>query len=379
MAVVKKIVITGGPCAGKTSSKSAILESVLKTGYIPIFIGETATEAKMSGLDPAAGILSMVEFQRFLSKLQIAKEEVYIGELEKSEKEFIIFFDRGLIDNKAYMSKETWDELLRELNLTELEIFKKYDLALHLVSAADGAEEYYTNSNNKARGENLEEAKIQERKNKEVYNGFPYIYYFGNETSFDEKINKVVGTVMSSIGMGKPIFGSQKKFIVPKVHVDELKNLNAQKARIIQSYLNNNFDFMERRLRKITYYGNTVYYYTKKDSNKFITEEVPISESEYNLLFEGRSCNESIIKTRWYFNYNNLYFQYDDFEFGGDFEKYAILEVQTTDIQSKIEKMPECFMDFYDITFNKSLDNFHILTNEYIRNNFIKIALMEEN
>lgn len=187
MSVEKRIVITGGPCAGKTSSKSAILEAVLKAGHIPIFIGETATEVKLSGLDPAADILSVLDFQRLLTRLQISKENTYLDELEKSDKKFVIFFDRGVIDNRAYIDDRTWKILLNELNLTEIDIFKRYDLVLHLVSAAIGAESYYTIANNKARNESLDEAKIQERKNKEAYNGFPYIYYFGNETSFDEK------------------------------------------------------------------------------------------------------------------------------------------------------------------------------------------------
>ena len=291
MSVIKKIVVTGGPGGGKTSSKSAILEAVLKAGYIPIFVGETATEVKISGLDPVAGVFSVLEFQRFLSKLQIAKEDTYLEELERSDKKFVVFFDRGLIDNKAYVDEETWKALVKELNLTDVEIFKRYDIVLHLVSAADGAEEYYTTANNIARNETLEEAKIQERKNKEAYNGFPYIYYFGNETSFEEKINKVVGTVMSSIGMGKPILGSQRKFIVPKVDIKELEKLKAQSAVIEQCYLCNDGKSSERRIRKITYCGNTVYYYTKKNRDKFITQEIPISEKEYKLLYEEKNSN----------------------------------------------------------------------------------------
>lgn len=370
MSVVKKIVVTGGPCGGKTSSKSAILEAVLKAGYIPIFIGETATEVKLSGLDPVAGMLSVLDFQRFLSKLQIAKEDTYLEELEKSDKKFVVFFDRGLIDNKAYVDEYTWKKLLNQLNLTDVEIFRRYDLVLHLVSAADGAESYYTTENNVARGETLEEAKTQEKKNKEAYNGFPYIYYFENETSFEEKINRVVGTVMSSICMGKPILGSQRKFIVPKVDIKNLEKLKAQSAVIEQCYLNNDKNSLERRIRKITYCGNTVYYYTKKNRDKFIIQEIPISKKEYNLLCEEKN-SDKILKTRWYFNHNNLYFQYDEFGFEGDFEKYGILEVQTTDLQGEII-LPEYFNICYEITGIKDLDNYHIAYCPKLRKNFLK-------
>ena len=377
MAVLKKIVVTGGPGGGKTSSKSAILEAVLKAGYIPIFIGETATEVKSSGLDPVAGVLSVLEFQIFISKLQILKEELYLEELENSDKKFVVFLDRCMIDSKAFLSEEEWENLKNEIKLTDAQMFKRYDYVLHIVSAADGAEKYYTNENNAVRSETLEEAKVVEARNKEAYNGFPYIYYFGNETGFDEKINKVVGTVMSSLGMGKPILGSQRKFLVPKVDVKELENLKAQSAVIEQYYLNTDENLFEIRIRKISYFGSTVYYYTKKDKKTLITQEIPISEREYNLLYDENKSSEKIMKIRWYFNFNNLYFHYDEFEFEGDFEKYGILEAQATDLQSNI-LLPDCFSNYHDITNNKLLDNFHFATDKKIRDDVLKIALMEE-
>jgi hypothetical protein len=48
--------------------------------------------------------------------------------------------DRGINDIKAYMRPDQWKELLDMHHLTEKYIDSRYDLILHLVTAADGAE-----------------------------------------------------------------------------------------------------------------------------------------------------------------------------------------------------------------------------------------------
>eukprot|EP00662_Eupelagonemidae_sp_cell21_P057371 gene57371-biopygen46970 len=50
---------------------------------------------------------------------------------------------------------------------------KRYDLILHLVTAADGAEEFYSLDNNEARRETPEEARSQDRRLREVWLGHP--------------------------------------------------------------------------------------------------------------------------------------------------------------------------------------------------------------
>jgi len=47
-------------------------------------------------------------------------------------------------------------------------------MVLHLVTAADGAEKFYTLENNQARSETPEVARIVDRKTQMVWNGHPY-------------------------------------------------------------------------------------------------------------------------------------------------------------------------------------------------------------
>lgn len=49
---ITKIVITGGPCAGKTTAMSWIQSNFTKMGYTVLFVPETATELITGGVAP---------------------------------------------------------------------------------------------------------------------------------------------------------------------------------------------------------------------------------------------------------------------------------------------------------------------------------------
>lgn len=49
---IHKIVITGGPCAGKTTAMSWIQNAFTKRGYRVLFVPETATELITGGVAP---------------------------------------------------------------------------------------------------------------------------------------------------------------------------------------------------------------------------------------------------------------------------------------------------------------------------------------
>ncbi|MDO5132441.1 MAG: AAA family ATPase [Eubacteriales bacterium] len=73
---IRKIVITGGPCAGKTTGMSWIQNTFEKMGYIILFVSEPATEMKTAGITPAR-CSSSLAYQEFQMKLQLEKEKVF--------------------------------------------------------------------------------------------------------------------------------------------------------------------------------------------------------------------------------------------------------------------------------------------------------------
>jgi thymidylate kinase len=49
---IEKIVITGGPCAGKSTALSRIQKELTQLGYKVLFVSESATEFITNGLTP---------------------------------------------------------------------------------------------------------------------------------------------------------------------------------------------------------------------------------------------------------------------------------------------------------------------------------------
>ena len=157
-AKITKIVLTGGPSAGKTTALSWIRNEFTKLGYTVLIIAETATELISSGVAPWT-CRSNLDYQRSQMRLQLDKERVYERAAAAMPVEkILIVCDRGAMDNKAYMTQEEFDEVLRYLDLHEIELRDNYDGVFHLVTAANGALEAYSSANNAARYETAEEA-----------------------------------------------------------------------------------------------------------------------------------------------------------------------------------------------------------------------------
>ena len=154
---ITKIVITGGPCAGKSTALTWIQAEYTKKGYNVVFVPESATELILAGLS-ASTLNSDIEFQALLLKDQLNKEKLFEEYAKKLESDkILIVCDRGAMDGKAYIKPDEYEQMLKYLGVTEVELRDNYDAVFHLVTTAIGAEEYYTLENNSARTETLEQ------------------------------------------------------------------------------------------------------------------------------------------------------------------------------------------------------------------------------
>ena len=73
---ISKIVITGGPCAGKTTAMSWIQNVFSQMGYTVLFVPETATELISGGVAPWT-CRTNADFQKCQFRLQLEKESVF--------------------------------------------------------------------------------------------------------------------------------------------------------------------------------------------------------------------------------------------------------------------------------------------------------------
>ena len=98
---VKKIVITGGPCAGKTTAMGRIQKVFARVGYKVLFVPETATELITGGGAPWT-LVSNEEYQKCQVSLQKRKEEIFERAARHMDAEkILIVCDRGVMDNRA--------------------------------------------------------------------------------------------------------------------------------------------------------------------------------------------------------------------------------------------------------------------------------------
>lgn len=88
------------------------------------------------------------------------------------DKDVLIITDRGCMDNLAYVGRDARRIIFEETGWTKNQIRdSRYDLVVHLVTAAKGAEEFYTTANNSARRESADEARFQDDLTELVWSG----------------------------------------------------------------------------------------------------------------------------------------------------------------------------------------------------------------
>lgn len=195
MKKILRIVITGGPCGGKTTALNRVSKLFEEEGYTVFLVSETATELILDHIKPFGDDLDripLIEFQKLVLINQLSKEKIrdYAAEVCQNDK-VVIICDRGILDNRAYITHKEFEQLALEQGITEQEILDRYQLVLHMTTAAKGKEQAYILSNNEARTETINEAiEVDDRTINAWYN-HPNRYIFENDCDFPEKMRRV--------------------------------------------------------------------------------------------------------------------------------------------------------------------------------------------
>ena len=350
-----KAILTGGPCAGKTQILSRLMQVLEARGYFVYTVFEAATSLILNGIKPSEN-MTLEEFQNFVLEMQLNNEDLFekVAKYHDLDK-VIIFYDRGIMDSCAYVDKETvFKNMLQKKGLTFADVYSRYDAVLHLVTAADGAEEFYQWNdptkddvgNNAARSESPEEARIKDKKTLNAWIGHPHLRVFDNSTDFDGKINRVVAEVFALLGEPMPT-EIERKFLIKMPTSKQIEALGCvSKANIIQTYLKKGENVAERRIRQRGNKKNgfTFYYTEKTDvaSGVRIEDERKITPDEYlQLLTEADTSLHQISKVRHCFVYDKKYFEMDIYPFS---DEYAIVEIELNDINEEFNLPPLDFV-----------------------------------
>lgn len=346
---ITKIVITGGPCAGKTTGMAWIAEAFEKKGYLVLFVPESATELINANITPKT-CGSVEVFQNALMHLQKEKEMIFEETAQKMNADkILIVCDRGMMDSRAYMDEQPFLDILAQLDMDRMRARDEYDAVFHLVTAAKGARQFYTCENNSARFETAEEAVLVDDALIAAWTGHPHLRIIGNESGFEQKMEKLMAEISNVLQESAPL-ETKRKFLISHPDSDLLKSMpHARKIEIKQTFLESDGD-EEKYLCQRGENGSCICTLTIKQPHgkaEWIETEKRISLREYQDLLRFTDPKRApLIKERYCMSENGHYFEADLYPFSKD---QAILEAEQNSLDENFE-IPSCFNALKEVT-----------------------------
>jgi len=356
---IRKLAITGGPCGGKDTAIVRLVQALENMGYEVYVQPESATELFSTGVRwdrvPSLQLQQMI----FYDTLHKENQRFEAAHASRSPKEKIILCNRGLLDTRAYMTRLGFAKLARQYGFTFPDLWARYDGAFHLVTAADGAEGYYTLTNNSARKETPDKARKLDELTRNAWNGHPHFRLIGNHEpgGFEGKYQKLLREVCHLLGKPVPL-EIERWFLVKPISLHSVP-VDHVIVNIEQTYLLTSRN-EEMRVRRRGLDGSYAHYLTYKrhaGGVRFERESV-ISEVEYRTHLLHRLPRTRIIrKDRCCFLWKELYFELD--RFYSPRLRNLKLEVELTKENAEIEVPP--FLEVIkEVTGDPQYSNFSL-------------------
>lgn len=362
MSDIKKIVLTGGPCAGKTTALVKITEYFSGFGYKVFNVPEVPTIYSTAGwnyLTPNRDLYYQGE--RVILETQLAFEDQFMRLAEVCTKPVLIVCDRGTMDISAYITPKEWDEITAMAGTSTNALLERYDAVLHLVSAADGAEQYYTTATNATRYEqaNEEGLRIARELDKKViraWTGHPHLRVINNHDDFQNKLNRVLNEISKVVGLPQPPHDERVYRVEIVGDIPESSD-----SMITQTYLVAE-PGCEIRLRRREWSGGKVVILHRSKKRISETEVIETERKVDNNLYEqmlqqADPYRQTIVKRRQSFIWKGQFFQIDTFL--SPVTNLVIMETKGVGEQETIN-FPPFVKVLEDVTGNQTYYNYNI-------------------
>ena len=351
MPDIKKIVLTGGPCAGKTTA----LYKVFNVPEVPTIY----STAGWNYLTPNRDLYYQGE--RAILETQLALEDSFFRLAEVCQKPVLIVCDRGTMDISAYIKPEEWMEITAMAGTNPNELMERYDAVLHLVSAADGAEQYYTTATNATRYEQANEeglrmARELDKKVIKAWTGHPHLRVINNHDDFENKLNRVLTEISKVVGLPQPVQDERIFLVRITGEIPE-----CSESLITQTYLLAE-PGCEVRLRRREWNGGKVVNVHRSKNRLSGTEVIETERKVDNNLYEQMLQQAdpyrcTIKKRRQSFIWKGQFFEIDTFL--EPVSDLVMLETKGVAAQEPIN-FPPCIEVLEDVTGNPRYLNYNI-------------------
>jgi len=200
------IVLTGGPCAGKSSILALIRDRLRKRGIQVVTVPEYATHffANSDGFQVEwVGTKKEDGLQDVFLRYQMMQESMFKDFAALNSKPSVLLFDRAVMDQKVFTSSEKiWYDALKKNDVTERDLLDRYDMVIHLTTCAKvGDYEWGPGSNNPGRYHNPDEAAELDKKCDEVYAGHKQMRVVPHFPKFQDKVDQVMKYLEDGLGV----------------------------------------------------------------------------------------------------------------------------------------------------------------------------------
>ncbi|SPP75856.1 Hypothetical predicted protein [Drosophila guanche] len=318
---VYKIVLTGGPCGGKTTGQSRLCTFFENLGWKVFRVPETATVLLSGGVKFSdLTEKEAYKFQENLIRTMVQIENTYFELGNSSTRNCLIICDRGVMDASAYISKDKWEKMMAGNKWNPVEMRdNRYNQILHLVSAANGAEDFYSTEDHACRSEGVDLARELDYKSAAAWVGHPYFDVIDNSTNFEAKMNRLIESVCQKVGIdiGDRLQATSRKlkYLVAMLPPDS-EFPPFQDFDVVHHYLQSGGPKVQARLRKRGQKSHWSYIHTQRRPNVHgqarIEVKTQLTHRDYmNLLAQRDDAHFTIYKKRRCFLINNQYFQLD--------------------------------------------------------------------
>uniref|UniRef100_K1QHJ3 NadR/Ttd14 AAA domain-containing protein n=1 Tax=Magallana gigas TaxID=29159 RepID=K1QHJ3_MAGGI len=226
--------------------------------------------------------------QRNLIKTMMQIEDTFFDLANTCEQNCLLICDRGLMDASAYLDPNDWERMKAENGWHSVQLRdNRYNQIIHMVSAANGAEPFYTLDGHNTRHEGLETARKLDEITAAAWVGHPYYDVIDNNTGFEEKVNRMISTVCSRLGIEVndrlSSESKKRKFLVKSLAPEEAFP-GFQDFDVQHYYLSSPSRKTQARIRRRGQNGNWTYTHTmrRQVQDSMVEIRMSISEKDFN-------------------------------------------------------------------------------------------------
>ena len=327
MAEPVKVVLSGGPPGKKAEAIHQLRAEANAKGYALLLLPGAEALLEKGGVLLTAGT-SQRDLASIALRLQLELERSFLqaAQLMAADK-VLLLYEHGALDIGARVPDREFTQVLREMDLSLLELRDRYD-GVFLLDPSD-------------------------TRRAAAWTGHPHVRMLDGGAGIDPQRLSAELTIL--LGDPRPV-EIERKFLV-EPDPSWLEDLSPSRSvSITQVYLNAP-PGEEIRIRRRSADGASLYYQTTKRSltgMKRIEVERRISEAEYHaLLADADPSRHPIQKTRTYFLYQNQYFELDTYPFWTD---RAILEIELSS-ETESVRVPERCRVIREVTGDPNYKN----------------------